>query len=523
MLFNIMKNYLKSFAIIGAVVLLSYSIVYAAILQPFQGGTGFGSATTTDVGKVLTVSSSSPFLTYSLSSTLSNITFAGLVDSIFNLVGGTGISISTSTSPSTITITNTGVQSISAGSGISVSSATGTPSISNTGVLSFNGSNGAVTGVGSISSVNNLLSFNNSTGAVTATVTTTPTFSNITDTGIATSSFVATDSNGKFIATTTSGGTPSSGGVVNIPSLFSSSSASATTGSYTIPAGVTSIIIGLNGAQGSNYGSAIGGLGGSIQGTLSVSPGTVYYYGIDIGGAGGGAYNGAAGGGSTWFSATSTPSTSTILMVAGGGGGGGGQAGASSNGTNGGMGGGTSGTGGVGSMAGGGGTQSSGGGGGSGTYNSGSSGMALAGGGGGNGSTNAGGGGGGGGGFYGGGGGGAANFIGGGGGGGGSSYVSSTLSSTSTNSGINSGNASIYIYQAGAVMTGQAHIETLQFGPANVFPFSVGFTTPFTTIPSCTATPNTNTNVWISSISTSTIVFNVGTFTANMQIDYQCF
>lgn len=117
------------------------------------------------------------------------------------------------------------------------------------------------------------------------------------------------------------------------------------TSSFQVPNGVTSLIlsaIGGNGGTGNGGGTA--GLGGSVTGTLAVTPGTLYYFcvasngnsttgargfcGGGLGGSAGGNVGGG-GGGATWFAlsgsgdsnggfASSTAST-TIVLVAGGG------------------------------------------------------------------------------------------------------------------------------------------------------------------------------------------------------------
>jgi RHS repeat-associated protein len=240
--------------------------------------------------------------------------------------------------------------------------------------------------------------------------------------------------------------------------------------SYTVPAGVTKLLISAVGAQG----GISGGLGGGVSGTLAVTPGTTYYInvgcqnGYNGGGAGGIGYQyGGSGGGMTWFSANNIFATSTVLMIAGGGGGTGGQGnngGAGSPGS-GGAGGGLNGSdGGAGSSGycgshecaggGGGGTQSAGGSGGtpagSNAYVGVSGGIGY-GGFGGNAFQSGGGGGGAGGGLYGGGGGAGNGYSSGGymggGGGGGSSYIAVTaaLTATSTTSAVNSGDGSLTI------------------------------------------------------------------------------
>lgn len=267
-------------------------------------------------------------------------------------------------------------------------------------------------------------------------------------------------------------------------------------GTYTVPAGVTKLVVSVFGAQG---GGGTGGYGGSASGTLLVAPGTVYYYGVgqkggNGGSSGGGATSGNGGGGMTWFSPQNSFSTSTVLIIGGGGGGsggswsgytggyvaggtggygGGGNGGnTSANGASPGAGGGGGGFyGGYGGSTAGGsaGTQSSGygeGQGGAGDSALGVSGGGCAGGNGGgsygnNGST-----------CYNG-----QNFANAGGGGGGSGYIiaTSTLSSTSTSSGVRSGNG--YIEIKGLI----APILTLsglnQYHSDGVTPLGSGYST----------------------------------------------
>lgn len=226
--------------------------------------------------------------------------------------------------------------------------------------------------------------------------------------------------------------------------------------SWTVPPDVSDVTITITGAQGSTgsnssgHSGGGGAKGGKAVGTLSVTPGTTYYYylGTQTEGGNGGTYdgdagNGGKGGGKSWFSVSNSYSAADVVIVGGGGGGGGGACTAgvnSSNGGGGGSGGGTTGNdGGDASIGGGhghGGTQVGGGagggvGGGSGSDGTGGSGGSS----GSNPGYNHGGGGGGGAGYYGGGGGGTQvlNDNGAGaGGGGGSSYMAAGLSSTST-------------------------------------------------------------------------------------------
>ncbi|MEI6576037.1 MAG: Ig-like domain-containing protein [Bacteroidota bacterium] len=83
---------------------------------------------------------------------------------------------------------------------------------------------------------------------------------------------------------------------------------------FTVPTGVTSLVVETRGAQGGT-GAAAGGLGAYIKGTISVTPGQVLK--ILVGGQGASGTQGGGGGGS--FVATSANSP---LVVAGGGGGG---------------------------------------------------------------------------------------------------------------------------------------------------------------------------------------------------------
>lgn len=96
--------------LIGVLILSSVS-ASASTLQGYQGGTGISTATSSDVGKVLTVSSSTPYLTYTLSVATGGFTtstLAGLQDIVWQLQSGNNLlSITTSTLPSTITLTVT--------------------------------------------------------------------------------------------------------------------------------------------------------------------------------------------------------------------------------------------------------------------------------------------------------------------------------------------------------------------------------------------------------------------------------
>ncbi len=98
---------------IGALLLslvLAGRVFGSTVLYPSGGGTGIGTATTSDVGKALIVSSTSPF-SYTFGTAggaFTTTTINGLSSTNYLFSSGTGISIATS-STSTITWTNTGV------------------------------------------------------------------------------------------------------------------------------------------------------------------------------------------------------------------------------------------------------------------------------------------------------------------------------------------------------------------------------------------------------------------------------
>lgn len=231
---------------------------------------------------------------------------------------------------------------------------------------------------------------------------------------------------------------------------------------FVVPEGVTLITVEAYGAEGGtalNANPGVGGLGGYLRATLSVTPGATYQ--INVGGRGtngtSGVGGGAAGGGASDVR-TGANALADRLIVAGGGGGGGTKslATVAGNGGNGGgetavAGGGTD----QGAGGGGGGTPTAGGAGGGGGQVGSAGSLALGGTGAGSvgfvgvdGGFNGGGrggngGAGGGGGYYGGGGGGTANS--GGGGGGGSSFVQSGARSVTHQQGARSGNGQIII------------------------------------------------------------------------------
>jgi hypothetical protein len=208
-------------------------------------------------------------------------------------------------------------------------------------------------------------------------------------------------------------------------------------GSFTVPAGVTSLTVTLNGAGGGNgYFGANGGSGGTVTGTLAVTPGQVLTIVVGQGGSTGGSATIGGGGAQGNSYASSGGGRSAIRLggsdiVAAGGGGGSGSAGS----VHGGAGGGgtntsgAAGTNGNSAIGGGGGTTSAGG---TGGQSAGNGSLGT----GGNG-----GGGGGGGGYYGGGGGGTYGSVAA--GGGGSAFYTGELTNVGGSQG-GAGNGAIY-------------------------------------------------------------------------------
>ena len=102
------------------------------------------------------------------------------------------------------------------------------------------------------------------------------------------------------------------------------------TGTWVCPPGITSVIVecwgaGGGGGGGNSQGAGGGGGGGYAKNTITVIPGTTYYWSAGLGGAAGpagtGAVNGVAGG-SSWFNSTNVAPTSIAGVMASGGGGG---------------------------------------------------------------------------------------------------------------------------------------------------------------------------------------------------------
>ena len=261
------------------------------------------------------------------------------------------------------------------------------------------------------------------------------------------------------------------GGAAGVPPGTQTFSYTGSIQNWTVPAGVTSLSFTAEGAQGGSgtAGYGVGGLGGRVQGSLSVTPGQALsiYVGqmplSNIGGfngGGNGANNtyGRGGGGATDIRIGGVALANRVVVAAGGGGGGTNCFSANQN--NGGVGGGA--TGGDGyqcnqqtNYVGFGGTQTAGG------INLGGLGQTGSLGQGGNGGTTYGGGGGGG--YYGGGGG---SY---GGGGGGSSYALATLvSNIIVTSGVRTGNGELTISWSGAGCPSLLVPVTITINPAPI-------------------------------------------------------
>ena len=261
------------------------------------------------------------------------------------------------------------------------------------------------------------------------------------------------------------------GGAAGVPPGTQTFSYTGSIQNWTVPAGVTSLSFTAEGAQGGSgtAGYGVGGLGGRVQGSLSVTPGQALsiYVGqmplSNIGGfngGGNGANNtyGRGGGGATDIRIGGVALANRVVVAAGGGGGGTNCFSANQN--NGGVGGGA--TGGDGyqcnqqtNYVGFGGTQTAGG------INLGGLGQTGSLGQGGNGGTTYGGGGGGG--YYGGGGG---SY---GGGGGGSSYAFATLvSNIIVTSGVRTGNGELTISWSGAGCPSLLVPVTITINPAPI-------------------------------------------------------
>ena len=265
------------------------------------------------------------------------------------------------------------------------------------------------------------------------------------------------------------------GGAAGVPPGTQTFSYTGSIQNWTVPAGVTSLSFTAEGAQGGSgtAGYGVGGLGGRVQGSLSVTPGQALsiYVGqmplSNIGGfngGGNGANNtyGRGGGGATDIRIGGVALANRVVVAAGGGGGGTNCFSANQN--NGGVGGGA--TGGNGyqcnqqtNYVGFGGTQTAGG------INLGGLGQTGSLGQGGNGGTTYGGGGGGG--YYGGGGG---SY---GGGGGGSSYALATVVSNSiVTSGVRTGNGQLTISWSGAGCPSLLVPVTITINPAPILSVS---------------------------------------------------
>ncbi len=428
------------------------------------------------------------------------------------------------------------------------------------------------------------------TGASVA-VTSTPSFTSVTIPSL-TNTILGTDANGNIIATTTTASATVAGSdtqvqfnnggnlgadsgltfssstkrlsviatatsSVVIGTIFSSLAVSQSfayttgaTSTFTVPVGVTSVTITAAGAKGGITSTGVAGNGGIATGTIAVTPGSTLYYAVGGAGSGGTAGlpgggtgsggGGGGGGGMTWVSTAPSFSTTTVIIVGAGGGGS-----LSSSGV-GGAGGGLTGGTGSGGGGGGGGTQTGGGsGGGSGQAGS-------AGKGGNGGGTNGSGGGAG---YYGGGGGGDVGWAA---GGGGSSFMKSTMTATSTNSGVNAGNGYLVIsYQlpssanqtnpfglavGGQIITGGSTPTVgtcgtnpsivgndtagkITLGTGGVSSCAITFTSAFYNPPVCTATVASSTALYayITTNNTTSTIFGMSSSAGGgTKLHYQC-
>lgn len=248
------KQYLSKILIAGMLLwTLPVSPVDAVVCQPYQGCTGVGTATTTDVGKVLTVASSSPFA-YSFTTIAGgatttingasgpSFTFNGTANQI-NIATSTGtvtfstpqnIATSSTVQFATTTLATTSIQQLTISSlegilaglqglvrtinllsPLSYSTTTNNLSISqaNTstnGYLSSTDWNTFNTKVSSTTQViagTNLTGGGALTGNVTLNTTQSPTFTGTTTLATTTlpilNSYLATNANGVVVATTT--------------------------------------------------------------------------------------------------------------------------------------------------------------------------------------------------------------------------------------------------------------------------------------------------------------------------------
>lgn len=309
-----------------------------------------------------------------------------------------------------------------------------------------------------------------------------------------------------IVSTGTSPGLSVTGSASSVQFLFTGA-----TSSWVVPTGVTSITVGVVGAgQGNNS------FGGIATGTLTVTPGTTYYYCVGQtaqtnasafcgGGASGGA-SGVGGAGMTWFGTAPAFSTSSAVLVGGGSGGTG--FGGTPFGGNGGYPSGATGTGG-----GTGGSQTAGGTGQGGAGN-GSAGQGGAG-------TSGGdsGGGGGGGGYFGGGGAAATNP-----GGGGSSYFLSTLTATSSATSTTS-TASLFIsFTPTSTISGNNIAGKVTAGPNGVTGATLTFASPHpTSSPSCPIEFDNATNTYFETVTSSTLALTFqNVLSSGQAFNYLC-
>ena len=228
-------------------------------------------------------------------SLLTNINVGNITGNIVNTVkAGTGIAVSTTTGNPTIT--NTGVTSVSAGTGISLNTGTGNPTITNTGVTAV----AAGTGI----------SLNTTTG--------TPTITNSGVTSVVAGTGITVSGSSGAVTISTSGGAGSGlGGQV-----FTGN------GTFTIPAGITSVkvtVVGGGGGGGgatffcspTNSGAGGGGGGAAISYLTGLTPGNTLSVAVGGGGGGGDAAGNPAGTGGTSSVSSGSQGISTISASGG--------------------------------------------------------------------------------------------------------------------------------------------------------------------------------------------------------------
>ena len=192
-----------------------------------------------------------------------------------SVAAGTGIGVSSSTG--NVTISNTGLTNLNAGSGISVSANTGSSTVANTGVLT----NIAGTGISVSSATGNSTITNTGVTSITA----------------GTNISVSASTGGITITNTMA--TPTNYYVGQKSQLFTSS------GTFTVPSGVTAVkvtLVGGGGGGAAGYGGSNGGAGGTSSFSTLSSGGGSGATGPNNGGS-----NGSATGSSFAFYPTLSP------------------------------------------------------------------------------------------------------------------------------------------------------------------------------------------------------------------------